>query len=486
MKRIARLILFMTVTAGSASAQTAIDALRYSQTSLAGSARYVSMGGAFGALGADMSALSSNPAGIAVFRKSEISFSPAYYAANTTSRYLGTETDDTRYNFNFGHAGMVFTYRASKNETSEGWKNWNFGIVYNRLDNYQTETYYQGFNTQNSLLDYYVQNAGNTDPDQLDQFYEYQAYQTYLINPDTLTGYYTSVIPNANEMQRRVATTRGSRGETVISFGGNYSNKIFLGANIGFASLHYESESYYEETDTRDTIFDFRSFDMTEWVSTHGYGLNFKFGMIYRPDDMVRIGLAVHTPTWYGMHDEYSNTTRSNFDNGDNYGYSSPLGVYDYDLSTPFRFVGSLAFVIGKSGLISGDYEFVDYSDAELDSPYDPFFSQNSSIHNNYGSSQNIRVGTEWNYQNMSFRGGYAHYGSPFRKEVRPANGDQSRQSYSGGLGFREGAYFLDLGYVYTQTKNLYVPYSVDNGNSPVAENKMHSHLITMTLGVKF
>jgi len=484
MKRITSLILILALAKG-ASAQTAVDALRFSQSSLAGSARYISMGGAFGALGADMSAISTNPAGIGVYRRSEISFSPAYYAANTTSYYLGNATDDTRYNFNIGHLGMVFTGR-SRQQDKPGWKNWNFGIVYNRLDNYQTETFYQGFNTENSLLDYYVQTAGNKDPDALDQFYEYQAYQTYLINPDSLTGYYTSAIPEGDVMQRRTATTRGSRGETAFSFGGNYDNKFFIGGNIGFTSLHYESESYYEETDTRDTIFDFRSFNMTEWVSTHGYGINAKFGLIYRPDDMVRIGVAIHTPTWYGMHDEYSNTTRSNFDNGDNYAYTSDLGVYDYELTTPFRAVGSLAFVIGKAGLISGDYEFIDYSDAQLDSHYDPYFDANNSINRSYGATQNLRFGTEWNYGNMAFRGGYANYGSPFKSGTKPAEGDHSRQSYSFGLGFREGGYFLDLGYVYSETKYLYVPYTLDAGNSPSALNKMRSHNVTMTLGVKF
>ena len=485
MKRIITLILFIAVTGG-ATAQSAIDALRFSQSSLAGSARYVSMGGAFGALGADMSAISTNPAGIGVFRRSEFSFSPSYYAARTNSFYLGNETHDTKYNFNIAHIGGVFTYRSKNSDSKPGWRNWNFGIVYNRLDNYHTETYYQGFNTQNSLLDYYVQSAGNKDPDLLDQFYEYQAYQTYLINPDTLTGYYTSVVPEGNVMQRRTATTRGARGETVFSFGGNYDNKFFIGGNIGFTSLRYESESYYEETDSRDTIFDFQSFNMTEWVNTHGYGINAKFGLIYRPDDMVRIGVAVHTPTWYGMHDEYGNTTRSNFDNGDNYAYASDLGLFDYELTTPFRAVGSLAFVIGKAGLISGDYEFVDYSDAELDSHYDPYFDQNNSINRNFGASQNLRFGTEWNYGNMSFRGGYANYGSPFRSSTKPANGDHSRQSYSFGLGFREGGYFLDLGYVYSQTEFLYVPYTLDNNTQPFAENKMRSHNVTMTLGVKF
>lgn len=469
-------------------AQTDVDALRYSMSSLAGTARYNSMGGAFSALGGDMASLSNNPGGIAIFQRSEFSFSPAFYVSKVNSQYLGSESSDSRFNMNFAHAGVAFAYKPKK-DNGAGWKNWNFGIVYNRLDNYQTSTLFSGYNDQNSLLDYYLENInsnGGTEPGQLDPFYEYQAYQTYLLNYDTTTGLYSSVIPDGNVLQRESRTTRGARGETLFSFGGNFNHKLYVGANIGLASLRYDDDSDYEESDINDTIFDFKSFRLNQSVSTRGFGVNFKFGFIYRMLDQVRIGAAVHSPTYYQMHDDYFTATHSAFDNGDTYYSESPAGVFDYDLRTPFRAIGSLAFVIGKKGIISGEYEYVDYSDAELDRPDYAYFEANDAILKKYTSTGNFRLGTEWVLNNISFRGGYAFYGSPFQKGVSDGKYDLSKRNYSAGIGVRDKSFFVDFGYVYTQTNYPYYPYVLSDGSSPVSKNEMHSHNLTITLGVKF
>src|SRR4026207_2300153 len=105
------LFAILLVASISAAAQNDVDALRYSQTSLAGTARYTSMAGAFSALGGDFSVLSANPAGIAVYKRSEFSMSPSFYKEKSKSDYLGKTTLDNKYNFNFGNAGIIFTYR---------------------------------------------------------------------------------------------------------------------------------------------------------------------------------------------------------------------------------------------------------------------------------------------------------------------------------------------------------------------------------------
>jgi len=155
--------LLILLPALNLSAQNEADALRYSQTSIAGTARFISMAGAFSALGGDFSTLSANPAGIALYRKSEFSFSPSFYKEKSVSTYLGKSSSDTKYNFNFGNAGMVFTYKLTRNDTSRGWKNWNFGLGYNRLNNFHAATTYEAINNNNSLLDHYVEQANGTD-----------------------------------------------------------------------------------------------------------------------------------------------------------------------------------------------------------------------------------------------------------------------------------------------------------------------------------
>jgi len=475
----------------SLKAQSDVDALRYSQTGVAGTARFTSMGGAFGALGGDFSSLSWNPAGIGIYRTSEFTFTPSLYIEQTKSDFQGNPSTANKYNFNLGDLGLVYTQKLGNDDNSTGWKNWNFGIGYNRVNNFNTSSSYEGFNTKNSLLDNFLENINSgsgTTADNLDPYYENLAYQTYLINPDTTnSSYYNSVIPAGGELQRRTSTTTGSLGELVLSFGGNYGNKLYLGATLGLSTLRYTEETTYEEVDKNDSISDFNSFRFNQNVTTHGFGINLKLGMIYRINDWVRVGAAFHTPTFYSMTDDYNSTMSSTFDNGDNYSYDSPLGTYDYNLTTPMRAIGSVAFIINKMGLISADYEFVDYSETRFDASDNSFFDVNNTIQQKYTATGNLKLGTEWKYGNISFRGGYAMYGSPFASAYRVSSADMSRNAYSLGIGIRDQGYFLDLSYVLTQGNEFYQPYSLNNFQDvPGVTNKVTTNSISFTLGAKF
>ena len=130
------------------SAQTDIDALRYSQSSLAGTARFVGLGGAFGAVGADFSSLSENPAGIGLYRHSEFTFTPSVYAEQTSSTFLNQTGVDNKFNFNIGNLGLVFSKPLSNDNATDGWKSISFAVGYNRLNNFNTRTSYEGTNKE--------------------------------------------------------------------------------------------------------------------------------------------------------------------------------------------------------------------------------------------------------------------------------------------------------------------------------------------------
>ncbi len=487
-------LVALLLVAVSATAQNDVDALRYSQTSIAGTARYTSMAGAFSALGGDFSVLSTNPAGIAVYKKSEFSFSPSFYKEKSESDYLGRTTSDNKYNFNFGNAGLIYTYRLTRNDSSPGWKNWNFGIGYNRINNFHAASTYEGVNNNNSLLDSYlerVNSGGGTLYSDITNNYPFDAglaYQTYLI--DTIAGdnyHYYSVIPAAGELQRRSVESRGSMGEFDFTFGGNYSNRFYIGASLGIATIRYVENSTYEEIDQQNSITDFKSFRLNNDLKTTGTGINFKLGMIYRAADFLRIGLAVHTPTFYSMHDEYSASMNSQFDDGSNISYNSPNGSFDYNLTTPMKAIAGIAFVIGKMGLISADYEFVDYSEAKLNSDSYKFFIENEAIQSKYTAAGNLKIGTEWRYDTYSFRAGYAMYATPFATGQGVSGADQARNAFSAGIGIRDQDYFLDLAYVFTTGKYFYLPYSLDPPRQvPGATTEMQTNNITLTFGVKF
>ena len=172
----------------------------------------------------------------------------------------------------------------------------------------------QAENKSSSLLDQFVANANGNAPTDFDQFSTDLAWQTYLINPDSSGVYqYNHVVPNYGTKQRKLVETTGSMGETVISFGGNYKSKLYLGATLGIVRTRYSEESTFEEIDEQDTIANFKSFKYGQNLSTSGSGVNLKLGAIVRPNDWLRVGVAIHTPTTISMKDQYSSSMESWF-----------------------------------------------------------------------------------------------------------------------------------------------------------------------------
>lgn len=483
-KSIVSIFSFVFITVISVQAQTDLDAFRYSRHSLGGTSRSAAMSGAFGALGGDFSTLASNPAGIGIYRGSEFSFSPSIYVGKTESGFLNNLQDESKFNFNFGNIGFVYTNTLSKDQESPGWKSWNFGFGYNRINNFHNRSFYEGFNTENSMTDYFAENANGLSPDLLDPFYENLAWNTYLINDDS-TNQYTSAVPDGNILQRRNVESRGAIGEMDFTFGGNYSNRLYIGGTLGFSTLRYVEESNYEELDKDNLIDSLNQFEFNQNLTTRGVGFNFKFGAIYRVNDWVRIGGAIHTPTWYSLNDNFSSEFQSRFDSGSTYREES-LGEFDYELTTPFKATGSIAFIFGKHGLLSADYEFADISSARLDSELSSFTETNSLISKKYRESGMLRIGTEWRFANLSLRGGAAFISTPMNSAYAVSGNDFSAVNYSGGVGIRDNHTFLDFAYVYNQSEEYLQPYSLANEEVPGVRTKVSSHNFMVTFGVKF
>ncbi len=479
-------ILTLSILLGShlSYSQTDLDAFRYSRLSMGGTARSSAMSGAFGALGGDFSTLASNPAGIGIYRGSEFSFTPSLYVGKTDSRFLSSTQDENKFNFNFGNIGFIYTNQLTNDQSTPGWKSWNFGFGYNRISNFHNRSSYEGYNENNSMTDYFAENASGLETDLLDPFYENLAWNTYLINDDSSNNY-SPAVPNGKILQRRNTESRGALGELDFTFGGNYSNKLYIGGTLGFTTLRYVEESNYEEVDKDNLIDSLNQFEFIQNLNTRGLGFNFKFGAIYRLNDWVRIGGAVHTPTWYTLHDDFSSEFKSRFDSGSTYQDES-TGEFDYELSTPFKAIGSVAFVFGKNGLLSADYEFTDLSNARFDSQESSFTETNSTIRKKYRESGMLRVGAEWRFANLSLRGGAAFTSSPVASQYKVSGYDFSEVNYSGGIGIRDKHTFLDFSYVYHQSKEYFQAYSLDNEDVPGSKNTVTSHNFLVTFGVKF
>jgi len=480
------LIVFLLST--TAFSQYADDALRFSQVYNQGTARSMAIGGAFGALGADFSTASTNPAGLGMFRTGEFTITPEISSRNASSIYNGSISEGSKTIFDLSNMGYVMVMPLG----SAGWKYFQFSAGMNRLNNFNSSVIMEGENIENSRLDVYAELADGKSPEQLDNFELYPAWQCYLINPDDDNYYYTPV-PFGGVLQKQRVTTRGSINEWLMSVSGNYEDILYIGATVGFPYLRYYRETTYSEFDIADTIPYFDNWSTTENLATTGWGINLKLGAIVKPVEWLRIGAAFHTPTYYwNLYDSWFTNTNSYLelyenDSTDdliwtNTSYSSPIGEYNYRLSTPLRVIGSVSFVIGQHGFISGEYEYANYSMSRFSSRYDSFSGVNQDIKASFGSTHNFRAGTEWRFSNFSFRGGYALYGSPYQNDIN----DGKRTYYSGGIGYRTRDYSVDFAYVYSVMHEDYYLYtsSIPEYNPNAVNNEFNTS--QFVLSVKF
>lgn len=471
MKRI--ILIAFVFAAFSAFAQNANEALRYSQLSYSGTARFSALSGAYGALGGDFSTLSQNPAGLGVYRRSEFTISPGMFSKNLNSDYFGENARESKTNLTFNNLGLVLSFGKGLEEKTI--RSVNMGFGFNRSNSYGGNLVVNGFNTQSSLLSEYLDEFKSGDRS---DYGSWLAWDSYLI--DSVGGVPVAVV-NKNISQSKNADYRGSSREGVFSLGANFEDKLFFGMTIGFPRVEYEETSFYTEEDTDVDHFDFNSFERTESLKTTGTGVNFKFGMIYKPVDFLRLGLAFHTPTRFDMHDVYNASMTSHFDSGETYS-ADPLdgeGEYDYNLTTPMKVIGSAAVIVGSTGLLSADYEYIDYSTARY-SPVDNYFMDvNNTISSEYTVAHNIRVGTEWNVSNVALRGGVNYSTSPYKNFTE--NG--AVLGYSAGIGLREKDFFLDFAFAHNQMKDNYYIYS--SQYTDPAKMKYSGNQFVVTLGIK-
>ncbi len=443
--------------------QNEIDALRYSWIGTGGSARYQSLAGAMGAVGGDISCVVSNPAGLARFTKSDVVFTLAHTGESTSVLYNENTAFNGKGGMGINNIGLV---AAFKNDEENEWKSIQFSIGYNKLSNFNNAIRITGV-SPNSILDQFAADASgipSTDLYEALPYTSFLAYEAYLIDPDlsSSNNEYTTQVYNSPVLQDRSIDKRGNYGETNISISGNYLDKIYLGGSIGFPSLKY-FEKYVHNEVPLDTSLQLESFDYSQDLTTKGNGVNLKLGVIYTPTTWLRLGLAAHTPSIMSLTDRWSNTMYSIFTGVEPFNIPSDNGLFSYRLKTPGRIIGSAAFIISKWGLISMDYEYVNYGTTKFkrDNYYGSegynFSTENLTIKTIYNNVSNIRIGGEARYNWITLRGGYAIYGNPFKDGTTTV--DATRTSYTGGIGVRVKGFYADLGYVITKWDEAYFMY---------------------------
>jgi hypothetical protein len=461
-------------------AQNETDVLRLSQNFTGGTARAVGMGGAFGALGGDMTSMSINPAGLGVYRASEFTFSPTIGSDNTKATYWGNPYTDSKMKLTLNNIGYVYTFNTNKDQ---GWVSASFGIAYNRLNDFNRNTTITAVNPNSSMLDGFTSNlnwnnVGNVDLSNNSDYsyYEALAQNTNAIWYEPDSGRFINYFDAAkqhNELQTQVITTKGGVGEYAFSFGANYSYKLYLGVTLGVDNVNYESVKSHTESQTPNiNLID--NFNFTENFRTWGTGYNIKLGVIYKPIDLIRLGLAFHSPTYYSLSSDFYTSMNVNyrqppFVNGTQTYYSDQTDVtnFDYNIASPMRLISSVALQFKKFGVLSLDYEYLDYTMAKIRASGDPFTDVNNTIQSTYKATGNLKVGAEAKLGNFALRAGFGYYGSPYKSNN--FNKNAFTTSYSAGLGYRGQSFFFDLGYILFNTKYSYALYTYKQSDGTAA-----------------
>ncbi len=503
-----------------------IDANRFAQTipTMGANARIQGIGGAATAIGGDISSASVNPAGLGFLKRSEITFSPSLSFINSDATYnLGSQnslpTEEVVLRPNFAQLGGAF-YLPSN--SSSGYKGGSFSIAYSRLNTFNKRTSYEGNNSENSIIDYFLNEADGVSWEtiypQIGGAIDLLAlaYDTYLVNKDFAQdpggqNTYFPIVPNSPILQRETLEYSGSQSQWNFSYGGNYDDKLFFGAGLGIQSFKYTESKRFEEVVTGEPFNQeaIRSLDnlvINENLTINGTGVNLTAGVIYRPIYAIRVGASITTPTYFSVDDTYNASINALYNNynyeGDptqppfflNEESSSTVDVVsNYNMTTPLRASLGAAFFAGKFGFISADVDFINYQSSKLLSPPQEFSftADNQTIKNLYASTMNYRLGAELRLNTFYLRGGIGLYGNTVKEEFRREDDNAFQTRISGGLGIHKKAFYVDLAVVQQAINSQYEPYNTFNQETgaktnPTVNIKNTTTNVVATVGFHF
>jgi Outer membrane protein transport protein (OMPP1/FadL/TodX) len=457
--------------------QEITDAMRFAQDNLNGTARFRAMGGAFGALGGDMSAINVNPAGSAIFSNNQLSISLSTFNKKNDSDYFGTTTSDSESNFDMNQTGGVFVFK-NRNTTSN-WKKFSVAINYENINDFDNSVFSAGVNPTNSVDKYFLSYANGVPLGVIDdngnnysRYAEldngaqqaYLGYWGYLINSTNDTNpnntqYVSNVTPGGNYYQENSIYANGYNGKLSFNAATSYKDKLYIGVNLNSHFTDYvQSTSFYESNrNTLATDYTVTNLRFNNNLHTFGTGFSFQIGAIAKVTNEIRLGFAYDSPIWYNLSDELSQNLTAISANTVN---ELPPDVVDpniinyyapYELTTPGKITGSFAYIFGKKGLISLDYSLKNYANTQFEPANDPYFRDlNNQMSTILTTSGELRVGAEYKIKEWSLRGGYRFEESPYKDGT--TIGDLN--SFSGGLGYNFGPFKLDFSYTNAQRKS--------------------------------
>ena len=479
------LSLFICFVAAKSFAQIPEDAIRYSWFTQNGTARTLAIGGAMGSLGGDISATFVNPAGIGFYKTNEASISPGFLINKIKTEYRGTQFNDSKNKFSLGTSGFAFALPNTNNNNRSS----AFSVAFTQNANFNNIVHYKGFNNYSSYSEAFAEEltkqklADVLSTQSIAPYTTAPAYLSYLIylkklpNGVTIVKSLTDNVIDAGRslQQEMIKTTKGGLYELGGSYAGNDGEKWLWGVGIGIPIVSFESNTVFSETDTSSITSDeFKSFKFTDNYTTKGAGINGKFGLIFRPKEYIRFGFAVHTPSYMSLTDKrksslatvLENPAKDTLVNSSTFTNGNERGNAKYIQNGPWKVMisGSYVFrevedVTKQRGFVSADIEYVNHkgsrfsSDAEQPTvDQQSYYKQlNSVVKDIYKGNINVRLGGEIKFNTIMGRLGFGYYGSPYKDAPSKAN----KLTMSGGLGYRNKGFFVDLTYVHLYPRIL-------------------------------
>ncbi len=491
---------------------TLSDVVRLSNENLTGTARFRAMGGAFGAVGGDLSAINTNPAGSTLFNNNVASMSMTIFNRSNNTSYFGSSIKNNDGTVAINQIGGAFVFENDK-------KNWNkFVLAFNydnqnKFDNFYTA---QGFN-DNSIDEYFLghaqgiplreienQNGINEDYRYLGEqqglgFSAQQAYLAYesllieaFTNQPTENRYYTNVpYVGGNFFHKNIVENIGYNGKLAVNLASSVNKFLDLGVNLNFHFVDIIRNTSLRETNNNGLYTSGQTVKEIVFrnnLYTRGSGFSLNLGAILRPTKFFRLGLNYETSTWYRLNDELSQSlfvASNNFaGNNSKQALVAPdvINVYpEYQIQTPQKLGLSGAFIINKKGVISVDYIRTDYSKSLIKPTSDSFFkSINDQAKNELKNTNEFRIGGEYRIKALSLRGGYRMEESPYKN--KNFFGDYT--ATSAGLGYVFGGQRIDI--AYTLEKRKYGEFFLSSGFNGGSINDFKSNNLTISYTLNF
>ena len=494
------------------------DISRFAYSFDGGSARIQALGNAQTSLGGDISSISGNPAGLGFFNKSVFSFGYEFNKINSNSEWIsgrstGNDYDKIRLKKSsnqLNNIAIVFQPKKNDYYTCYECPRISFGFSYITKKDFGSSIRYNGFNNNNSIIDYFINEAqdvplaqlSNTSPIQGIGILQ-EAYDHYLLNPvSNLNNTYYSFV-GGYPLQDETIETSGNISQFSFSTGINIKDKIYLGGGLNIYSFRYMRDRYYSESEFEilvenqwesEGILDYLY--LNDFLKISGAGVSTSVGIIFKPINQLNIGISYSSKTFMNLNEEGYSELETNYFNY----YFEPedttlqktisataKNISKYKIITPSKLSIGSSFFYKKFGFITADIDLINYSSGRIQSyDFDPFYD-NREITEIYKSlAINYRLGIEGRYNDFYIRLGYNFLNDSHNNAYQQINTiDNSRVKKSIGIGYSNKSFSIDITYVSSGYIEKLRPYSYI-GEEPIIQADIDRDSILLSLGLNF